>query len=48
MLPLHSSDWPNAPGLWNEDQVAGWKNVTDAVHAVGGHIYAQVSRISRA
>lgn len=21
------------PGIWNEEQVAGWKKVTDAVHA---------------
>ena len=24
--------WPNAPGLWNEAQVDGWKGVTEAVH----------------
>ena len=28
--------WPNAPGLWNDAQVEGWKPVTDAVHAAGG------------
>src|SRR3546814_118691 len=26
------------PGLWNDEQVAGWKIVTDAVHAAGGKI----------
>ena len=25
--------WVNAPGIWNDDQVKGWKTVTDAVHA---------------
>src|SRR5689334_2907430 len=34
--------WPNAPGLWNEDQVQGWKQVTSAVHAAGGRIVAQL------
>ena len=23
--------WPNAPGLWNQTQVDGWRIVTDAV-----------------
>ena len=34
--------WPNAPGLWNEKQVEGWKLVTDAVHQAGGRIVAQL------
>ena len=28
--------WPNAPGLWNDAQVEGWKRVTDAVHHPAG------------
>jgi 2,4-dienoyl-CoA reductase-like NADH-dependent reductase (Old Yellow Enzyme family) len=39
--------WPWAPGLWNEAQVAGWKPVTAAVHAAGGHIYAQLWHMGR-
>src|SRR4029450_661668 len=30
--------WPNAPGLWNQAQVDGWKAVTGAVHRDGGRI----------
>ncbi|MEG0886726.1 MAG: alkene reductase, partial [Janthinobacterium sp.] len=26
------------PGIWSDEQVAGWKLVTDAVHAAGGKI----------
>src|SRR3984957_3236470 len=26
-----------APGIYSDDQVAGWKKVTDAVHANGGY-----------
>jgi 2,4-dienoyl-CoA reductase-like NADH-dependent reductase (Old Yellow Enzyme family) len=26
------------PGIWSDEQVAGWKLVTDAVHAAGGLI----------
>ena len=39
--------WPNAPGLWNESQVEGWKRVTDAVHAHGGRIVAQLWHMGR-
>jgi N-ethylmaleimide reductase len=35
------------PGLWNDAQVAGWKLVTDAVHAAGGRIYAQLMHTGR-
>ncbi len=39
--------WPNAPGLWNETQVDGWKLVTDAVHQNGGRIVAQLWHMGR-
>ena len=39
--------WPNAPGLWNDEQVVGWKIVTDAVHAAGGRIVAQLWHMGR-
>ncbi|PBK63918.1 FMN-linked oxidoreductase [Armillaria solidipes] len=36
----------NAPGIWSQDQIRGWKKVTDAVHEQGGVIFAQVHFIS--
>lgn len=30
------------PGIYSEDQVAGWQKVTDAVHAAGGRIFIQL------
>jgi N-ethylmaleimide reductase len=39
--------WPSAPGLWSEEQVEGWKPVTDAVHAAGGRIVAQLWHMGR-
>ena len=39
--------WPNAPGLWNDPQVEGWKLVTDAVHQAGGRIVAQLWHMGR-
>ncbi|UYL07278.1 alkene reductase [Bdellovibrio sp. SKB1291214] len=36
------------PGLFNQEQVASWKKVTDAVHAKGGHIFVQLMHTGRA
>ncbi len=35
------------PGLYTPEQVAGWKRVTDAVHAAGGLIFAQLWHVGR-
>jgi len=37
----------NTPALWNEAQAAGWKPVTDAVHAAGGKMFAQIWHCGR-
>ncbi|WP_116244988.1 alkene reductase [Nocardiopsis sp. FIRDI 009] len=37
----------NTPGLHSAEQVEAWKRVTDAVHAKGGHIYAQIMHAGR-
>lgn len=34
--------WADTPGLWSPEQVRGWRRVTDAVHAAGGRIVAQL------
>nr|WP_257216233.1 alkene reductase [Stenotrophomonas sp. SbOxS2] len=39
--------WPYAPGLWEEEQVEGWKPVTQAVHDAGGRIIAQLWHMGR-
>ncbi|OJX67919.1 MAG: alkene reductase [Micrococcales bacterium 73-13] len=39
--------YPDTPGLWNDEQVAGWRLVTDAVHARGGRIFAQLMHVGR-
>lgn len=35
------------PGIYTDAHVAGWKKVTDAVHAKGGHIYIQLMHAGR-
>jgi 2,4-dienoyl-CoA reductase-like NADH-dependent reductase (Old Yellow Enzyme family) len=39
--------WPFAPGLWNAEQVEGWKPVVAAVHEAGGRIFAQLWHMGR-
>jgi N-ethylmaleimide reductase len=36
-----------APGLYEDSQIAGWKQVTDAVHAKGGRIFLQLYHAGR-
>lgn len=33
----------NVPGIYTDQQVEGWKRVTDAVHHAGGRIFAQLA-----
>lgn len=35
------------PGIHTPEQVAGWRQVTDAVHAAGGRIFAQLWHVGR-
>ncbi|WP_409562453.1 alkene reductase [Hyphomicrobium sp. B1] len=39
--------YPDTPGIWSEEQVAGWKKITDAVHAAGGTILLQLWHVGR-
>ena len=39
--------YPDTPGLHSPTQVDGWRAVTDAVHAAGGVIYAQLMHTGR-
>ncbi len=37
----------DVPGIWSAEQVAGWKRVTEAVHAAQGTIFAQLWHVGR-
>ncbi|MFM1912035.1 MAG: N-ethylmaleimide reductase [Pseudomonadota bacterium] len=39
--------YPLLPGIYTDAQVAGWKKVTDAVHAKGGKIVIQLWHVGR-
>ncbi|KAH8646586.1 hypothetical protein BGZ60DRAFT_391793 [Tricladium varicosporioides] len=40
--------YPGVPGIFTPSQIAGWKRITDAVHAKGGFIYCQLWHVGRA
>src|SRR5207248_2960588 len=39
--------YPKTPGIHTEEQVAGWRLVTDAVHAANGLIFLQLWHVGR-
>ncbi len=39
--------YPDSPGIWSNEQVAGWKQVTAAVHKMGGVIFMQLWHVGR-
>ncbi|MBO0756571.1 MAG: alkene reductase [Bradyrhizobiaceae bacterium] len=39
--------YPGTPGIHSAEQVAGWRLVTNAVHAAGGHIFLQLWHVGR-
>jgi N-ethylmaleimide reductase len=39
--------YPATPGIYSDKQIAGWKAVTDAVHAEGGRIFIQLWHCGR-
>jgi N-ethylmaleimide reductase len=39
--------YPGAPGCYSPEQIAGWRAVTEAVHAKGGFIFLQIWHTGR-
>ena len=37
----------NTPGIYTPEHVEGWRKVTDAVHAGGGHLFIQLMHVGR-
>ena len=42
LVSPQGTQWSESPGIYNEEQVAGWKRVVDSVHKAGGLIFLQV------
>ncbi|KAK7043864.1 hypothetical protein VNI00_008030 [Paramarasmius palmivorus] len=47
LVTQQGTEWPHAPGIWNDEQVKAWKKITAAVHEEGGVIYAQLWHLGR-
>jgi N-ethylmaleimide reductase len=47
-ISISGGGWFGAPGLYLDEQVAGWKRITDAVHGKAGHIFSQLWHTGRA
>eukprot|EP00232_Nephroselmis_pyriformis_P028836 CAMPEP_0182856836 /NCGR_PEP_ID=MMETSP0034_2-20130328/2687_1 /TAXON_ID=156128 /ORGANISM="Nephroselmis pyriformis, Strain CCMP717" /LENGTH=378 /DNA_ID=CAMNT_0024987989 /DNA_START=11 /DNA_END=1147 /DNA_ORIENTATION=- len=43
-----ANGWVKTPGIYNDEQVEGWKKVTEGVHDEGGVIFCQLWFIGRA
>ena len=39
--------WPNAPGIWSDEQTNAWKPIVSAVHASGGKFISQLWHMGR-
>lgn len=39
--------YAGTPGIWSQEQVQGWKEVTRSVHAAGGRIFLQLWHVGR-
>ncbi|WP_341711818.1 alkene reductase [Erythrobacter sp.] len=43
----HAAGYPGSPGIYTAAQIAGWRLVTEAVHAKGGLIFCQIWHTGR-
>jgi hypothetical protein len=46
-VSIRGFGYAGAPGIYSDSQVAGWRRVTDAVHAKGGRIFLQLWHVGR-
>ncbi|CAA7264373.1 unnamed protein product [Cyclocybe aegerita] len=47
LITRQGTDHLNAPGIWDDKHVAGWKDIVDAIHKAGSKIYAQLWHLGR-
>ncbi|GGF01382.1 alkene reductase [Aliidongia dinghuensis] len=46
-VSVRGNGYAGAPGIYDDRQIAGWRRVTDAVHARGGRIFLQLWHVGR-
>ncbi|KAK7447375.1 hypothetical protein VKT23_014085 [Stygiomarasmius scandens] len=47
LITRQGTEWPWAPGIWSQEQIHGWKKVTDTVHEQESFIFAQLWHLGR-
>ncbi|KAE9404773.1 NADH:flavin oxidoreductase/NADH oxidase [Gymnopus androsaceus JB14] len=48
LIKHEAGGYAHVPGIWSDEQIAAWKEVTAAVHAKGSFIYLQLWALGRA
>lgn len=46
-ISAQAQGYQDTPGLFTQDQIDGWRKVTDGVHAKGGKIFVQLWHVGR-
>jgi N-ethylmaleimide reductase len=46
-ISIAGRGWFGAPGMYSDEQVAGWKKITAAIHAKGGRMFSQLWHTGR-
>lgn len=47
MVGPQAGGYDNVPGVWSDEQIGAWKEITDSVHAAGSFIIMQLGAIGR-
>ncbi len=47
IISPEAQGYPNTPGIYTPEQIAGWKMATDKVHAHGGRMFNQLWHLGR-
>ncbi|KAK0227617.1 FMN-linked oxidoreductase [Armillaria fumosa] len=48
LIAEQAGGFDHVPGIWNQDQIDAWKEITNSVHAKGSYIYCQLWALGRA
>ncbi|KAJ6608510.1 NADH:flavin oxidoreductase/NADH oxidase [Mycena sp. CBHHK59/15] len=46
-IAARAGGFAHIPGIWSEDQIAAWKEITDSVHAAGSFFFLQLWALGR-
>ncbi|KZP02674.1 FMN-linked oxidoreductase [Athelia psychrophila] len=47
LITQQGTEWENAPGIWGQQHIDGWKKITEAVHREGAVMFCQLWHVGR-